>query len=525
MAATPQLYLNIRPEYYGQITLDELVTALVSNQGNLLQPPFPQPVLDLSQGSMNTSSLQAFAQQAQVSKISKPWLQWFWAVYRFITSGSANSQLVEVLAPSVDETDDDWWAKVSANVSGSTDPVTVTVELDGVTRFGIQLTITNPGSGYSGTVNVTVSSSNGQGQPAKGTATLSGGGITGWTQTTQGYNLAPPLVVAFGSGAATATAQLGRQFAVGDFIIWNDPTIVSSAYSYEIDQITSITPVDDTHFTCTLARASASAASGGAQYGSLKAAHASGAAFFRLINQSWLLNIDTQAGPQLIRLLWPNMCVAAVAVGQSGQSSGQITVNLAPLPYLPGTTTKNPRLNPPSPGMRTMNGAAYVSLGATGTLAQSQTSAVRVPVQAWESLRTIYGMVRTAPAGPTTFNGDANACIVVYVCYINGTNVGLIDTLIFDAGSTTSYSASNPPDGRQMPYHAYWSGIAPNADWPPNLLPKLTGALNGSGNLQLGFTISTTQSVQFAPDGVIDFIIAQVGTSTAGANLTLAVQT
>ena len=173
-----------------------------------------------------------------------------------------------------------------------------------------------------------------------------------------------------------------------------------------------------------------------------------------------------------------------------------------------------------------MNGAAYVSLGINGTLSLSSTSVVRVPVQAWESIRTVYAMVRQAPVGATSFHGDANAAIVVYVCYISpGGLVGLIDTLVIRTGQTTSYSASNAPDGRQMPYHVLWGSVAPNADWPPNLLPKLTGALNAFGNLQLGFAISTTDTVVFAPDGVIDFIVAQVGTSTPGANLTLAVQT
>ena len=526
MAQTPQLYLQILPEYYGQLTLDELVTALVTNQGNLLQPPFQQPALDLSQGQTNTSTTAAFAQQTSAAKLSKPWLQWLWAVYRLITAGAAE-QTIEIVAPSVDETDDAWWAAATAIVSATDDPLTVSVTLAGVTRFGPQTTITSSGSGYSGTVTVSVASSNGQGQAAKGTAVLSAGGIVGWVQTTQGYNLVSPLVVTFGSGAATATATLGRQFAVGDYVIWNDPTIVSSAYSYEIDQITSITPTDDTHFTCTLARSTnPSSSAGPAQFGSLKNAHASGANFFRLIPKTWFVGIDVAAGPQVLNLLWPNMTVAAVLVGQGGQSSGTITVNLAPLPYLAGTSTPNPRLTPPSPGMRTMNGAAYCSLGASGNLTIGTTAAVRVPVQAWESLRTIYALVRTAPVGATTFNGDADAAIVIYVCYIStGGLVGLVDTLVIDTGDLSSYNSTNPPDGRQMPYHADWTGITPNADWPPNLLPQLTGALDANGNLQLGFSISTSAFVTFAPDGVLDFIVSQVGTSTAGANLTLAVQT
>ncbi len=523
------IYFSVKPEYYAQLTLDELVTALVQTQTqpnqSQLPPPLPQPMLDLSQGQMNTSDLKAFASQVSQSKASKPWLQWFLSLARSITSGTPASQTIEVLAPSIDETDTGWYGEASV---GTGDPVTATVTLFGLTRFGIQLTITNAGSGYSGTVNITVASSNGNGHAAKGTAVLSAGKVVGWTQTTQGYDLIEPLVVTFSGGGgsnAAATATLGRQFAAGDYVIWNDPTITSSAYSYEIDQIKSITPTDDTHFSCTLTRAAPNAASGGAQYGSTIVSHTS-AALFRLINKSWLLDVDSSAGPQILNFLWPNMCVAAVNVSQVGQTSGDVTVNLAPLPYLPGTSTPNPRLTPPSPGLRTMNGAAYTNLGILGTLNLAATSQARIPVQAWESIRAVYALVRTAPVGATTFNGDTNAAIVVYVCYISpGGLVGLIDTLVIDTTAFASYSSTNAPDGRQMPYHSKWQAVAPNADWPPNLLPNLTGALNASGNLQLGFSISTTVTVPFGPDGTIDFIVAQVGTSIAGANLTVVVQT
>lgn len=520
------VFFTIRPEYYAQLTLDELVSALVQSQQSApLQPPFPQPILDLSQATPDTiTTTAALLKSLQTSKATKPWLQWFWALYRFVTAGSV-SQLIEVLAPSIDETDDGWWGTASV---GTGDPVTAAITLSGITRFGIQLTITNAGTGYSGTVNVSVSSSTGQGRPAKGTAVLSAGHVVGWTQTTQGYDLVEPLVVAFSGGggsAAAATATLGRQFASGDFVIWNDPTITSGAYGYEIDKIESISPTDDTHFSAVLTRAGVGAASGQAQYGSAIVAHSS-AALFRLINKAWLVSVDDAAGPQVLNLLWPNMCVAAVSVGQQGQDSGVVTVNLAPAPYLPGTTTPNPRLTPPSPGMRTMNGAAYTNLGVLGLITTAATSQARIPVQAWESIRTAYALVRTAPVGATPFNGDANAAIVIYVCYISlGGVVGLIDTLVIDTGNFASYSSANAPDGRQMPFHSFWQNVAPNFDWPPSLLPELTGALDANGNLQLGFSISTSQTVLFAPDGTIDFIVAQIGTSVAGSNLTVVVQT
>lgn len=173
-----------------------------------------------------------------------------------------------------------------------------------------------------------------------------------------------------------------------------------------------------------------------------------------------------------------------------------------------------------------MNGAAYTTLGISGIVSPGMTSQARISVQAWESIRTVYAKVLTAPTGPTPFMGDANACIVIYVCYIapDGT-VGLIDTLVIDENEVNSYDSSNVPDGRQMPYHFYFPTSNPNQDWPPNRLPVDTTGLTAGGLLQLPIVIDPTQTVVFHPDGEIDFIIAQVGSGTSGSDLIVTVQT
>lgn len=447
------------------------------------------------------------------------------SIWQNLNQQTTSDQL-SITAPSVDETDIDWWG--TASIDDATDPVTATITLAGITRFGPQLTITAPGSGYTSGPDISIASSNGNGQPCKGTGTITGGELTGWTQTTQGYDLVAPLVVTISGGSgsgATATATLGRQFATNDYVIWNDVTISGNSYAYEIDQITSITPIGDTSFTATLARAGPQASSGQAQYGSILTGH-SDAALFRLINEQFEKTVDFSGGPQVLKLPWDSMTVAAVELTGAGLATPAL-VNLAPAPYLPDGVTVNSRLFPPSPGLRTMNGAAYTSLGAFGALYAGQTAVARVPVQAWESVRYVYGSVRIAPTGPTTFNGDENACIVVYVCYIlkDISQAALVDTLVIDTGDLVSYPSSNPPDGRQMPRHFYWGHIAPNLDWPPSILPELTGALNASGNLQLGFSVSTSTGIVMAPDGYLDFIIGQVGTTLPGSALTVSVQT
>ena len=326
-----------------------------------------------------------------------------------------------------------------------------------------------------------------------------------------------------GGSGAVLVVELGRQFAVGDYILWNDPTVVAGVCGYEIDQITAIVPIDETSATLTVSRSAPGGQPDQAQYSSPLDAH-SNVAFYRLINKLFVASANPDPGPQILKYAWDNMTVAAVTALIPG--APPYTINLASVPFVVGTTNLNPLTNPTCPGLRTMNGAAYTNLGISGPLSLGLTSSARVSVQAHESIRTVYAKVLVAPTGPTTFNGDANACIVIYVCFISPAGVvGLVDTLVIDTGMFNSYSASNVPDGRQMPFHALWPFNAPNADWPPNRLPACGGALSSAGLLQLPITPDGSSTVLFAPDGALDFIVAQIGTSTAGANLVVTIQT
>ncbi len=540
MSTTPQLIFQLRPsEYYGCLTLESLLAQppAIDSGIDLGRPPIPSPILDLSQGTIGQNQGQVTHEQLvgalNTSKFSRPWISWLVRLLQFVTQGSAEAPLLEIVAPSVDETDTGWYG--NGTIDASTDPVSFTATLTGSSRFGLALAIAKPGSGYATAPTLTITDANGDTNGAAATATVSGGFLDTVTVTNSGYGLVAPLTVALAGGGgsgAVVTADVGRQWQIGDYIIWNDPTIPSgkNSYSYEVAQITNIVFIDATHATFTLQRARNGAPTGEAQYGSLLAAHTT-KNFYRLMNKGWIRAIDAQLGPQVIILPWPNMTVAAVVVGQAGQGSPILT-NLAPIPFLPGTSTRDVRINPSSVGMRTMNGAAYTTLGITGSLSVGATSQARISAQAWEGIRCVYAKVLTAPVGAVSFNGDANAAIVIYVCFIapDGT-VGLIDTLVIDTTKFASYPTTNVPDGRQMPYHFLFQRTLPLTDWPPNQLPTIAGALTAGGALQLGTppnlpnTPSGTASVQFTPDGAIDFIIAQVGSSVAGSNLTVTVQT
>lgn len=104
------------------------------------------------------------------------------------------------------------------------------------------------------------------------------------------------------------TSLYGRAFAVGDYILWNDPTIVNGRYSYEIDQITA---VSGNNFT--LQRKGQQP--GGAQFGSPKTAHTN-VQFFQLIDKTF--PVMWMGEWQVFKFIWDNMIVAAVSATAVG---------------------------------------------------------------------------------------------------------------------------------------------------------------------------------------------------------------
>lgn len=456
--------------------------------------------------------------------VIKEWYLFFVALLAYlaalITSPAAAASIVEIVAPSVDDVDAEWYG--TGSINATSDPVTFSATFVGQSRFPIEMVLLSGGIGYGSAPTVKVTGADGGGWAAGAIATVAAGKVVSLSPPTSWYGLVAPLTVTFtggGGSQAVAVAELGRQFAVGDYIVWNDPTVLGDgSLQYEIDLITAIVPVDATHATLTLARAAPGALSGAktAQYGSFLASHAS-CAFYRLENQFFQRPYDPAGGPQLLKLPWPNQTVVAAEFTAPGQAP--LLLNLAPNVYLPGTTTPNPRTTPPAPGLRTMCGAAYTSIGISGGLTVGALTNA-VSAQAWESVRTAYAKVLTAPVGPVSFNGDANAAIVLYIVFIApaGT-VWLLDTVVIDDSAFNSYASSNAPDGRNMPFHFFWPFNAPNADWPPNRLPKLTTALT------VPVTVDPTQTIVFSPDGLIRGIVAQVGSTTAGSDLSVTVQT
>jgi hypothetical protein len=105
------------------------------------------------------------------------------------------------------------------------------------------------------------------------------------------------------------TSVYGRQFAVGDYVLWNDAALVNGVYQYEIDQITA---VRGSSFT--LQRGSRGSI-GGAKFGSVKAPH-SNIQFLQLIDKTF--DVLWAGEWQVYKFLWDNMIVSAVSATTIG---------------------------------------------------------------------------------------------------------------------------------------------------------------------------------------------------------------
>lgn len=326
--------------------------------------------------------------------------------------------------------------------------------------------------------------------------------------------------------AVNSGSRLGRDFAPGTLIQWDDPQTVviggDSRYSSEINQLTDIDPVTG---GWTLRRHIEGDTYGTAMYGSDMVGH-SAKRFYPLIlpaNFSIPVGIDrySQERPwtpsglsRPVRWSHRSMSVAAVAsIGKGPGGYGPIhIVNLA-----------DPDQTPKSPGLRTHSGAAYTNLGRDGVLSVGQRERFPVSVANWHAIRCVFGKVGTAPIGTGgTFAGVLgdvlDACLVVYVLYFAPADSGdeasrvvaIVEQLGIGDGKYMSYAFDDQPDGRQMPY---------GMTWPTKALP-VVGTL---GTLALPLSLTGPTLIE-RPDGQYGFLIASVGANVSGRDLIVTVQ-
>lgn len=119
----------------------------------------------------------------------------------------------------------------------------------------------------------------------------------------------------------------GRQFVVGEYVLFNDSTVVGALYSYEICKIIDI---NTTTGEWTLQRRQNYAAPGFAAFGTMLADHAAGVTINHLIDQYFFTMIPF-GSEQVWRIVWESMTIPAIIL--SVETQPDILVNLiAPPP-------------------------------------------------------------------------------------------------------------------------------------------------------------------------------------------------
>ena len=129
--------------------------------------------------------------------------------------------------------------------------------------------------------------------------------------------LADPVTI---TAPVTGTSIYGRDFAVGDYIIWDDPTLVNGRYQYEIDRITL---VNGQVFTLSRSQTGQKV---GAYFGTVKAAHTGN--FYRMLDPTF--NVLWDGSPQVFKFWWEQMIVSAVQA--ITVNANPALVNLIPVP-------------------------------------------------------------------------------------------------------------------------------------------------------------------------------------------------
>jgi hypothetical protein len=355
----------------------------------------------------------------------------------------------------------------------------------------------------------------------------------------------------------TVTAQTfgaslyGRQFAVGDYVLWNDPKFISGVAVYEIDQITAVKFLGPATMQFTLKRAGlapvgTTAVPGQAQFGSPMFAH-SNVNFYRMIDALFVCNWNgANNSPQTFKLPWANMTVAAVVATMANLAP--VTQSLFPqmflqfatppppsppppfptvgsilsvAPIVPKATGNqtlqqaplNPQNTPPCPGLRTLRGNQYFNTQGEA-MALGLAGDYWLPITGPESIRSVFGQL-------SVVSNTTGIQIAVLYKSADGTQCGLIDMLSWEVGEQYSYGelmgGNRPDQRRQMPYHNGWTPTNQGQlDYPPGILPSALGALDANGNIVSTWrgAVDPSTPVPFLEGGWWSFVVIACPTAT-----------
>jgi hypothetical protein len=274
-----------------------------------------------------------------------------------------------------------------------------------------------------------------------------------------------PVTVAVTANPDQITTSGELAFEVWDYVLFAD------SGHYEISRITAISGSN-----WTLQRDWPGDAAPNAIFGSNRHAHAVGTKIFKCQIRKFTFNAatgdydnitDTSSIPGRFDMDLPNTCVLAiVAAVRNGFGTSAFTVYNCALSAVPG--------------MRTLQGGNF-TFQRSGVLQLVDQAAISKRVQYKSSIRVCYATVDDAPTGA--------AAIVKVQRMASGTSAWSdIATLTIADGDLVSWGAY-PPGDQRIPY----DGV-----WPPAIL---------------------------YPEDQLNYSITQIGSTTAGANLTVEVFT
>lgn len=325
-----------------------------------------------------------------------------------------------------------------------------------------------------------------------------------------GTSVGPLVVPVTLSSKALVAAGSGTFGVPGDFFLINDPSwdeidrrvpdvfIPPVEYpvnqrSYEIVQLISISgsgPSQTYRFSRTFTDTASGLVTpeGYSLGGTLMCPHVAGTKIFKMKEKTFTHKVAPKSFSNLsipVRYddVLPSVVLSVLNV-QIHNEFGWSTVRTYP------TFHDSPWKDYPCPGLRTLDGAAYI-MQIPGDIVNG-VQFVPLKVQVWAAIRNIYAYTSVAPTGDNV--------VIAVKYYTEGNAPTVIATLTIQADNLLSYDPLDPPTARRMPYPN-----APAVDWatPPDIWP-----------IQI-----------MEGDAYITFTVTQVGSGTPGTDLTVVVQT
>jgi len=265
---------------------------------------------------------------------------------------------------------------------------------------------------------------------------------------------------------------------VGDFILFNDRGLLGGLglYAFEIFRIESIIGP-----AVTLSRIDDEPGINFSWFGTPKSAHVGAFYAYRAevlnfpfeFKSGILENPSSRTGyAERADIIAPNMCVVGIAAAlYNSEGFGTWVSEALGTPLLGRQTWEGNNSDSISPGLRTLNGAAYY-VSTNGTLSIGLESDISIRPNEDSPVRCLWGYLETA--GVTTVAAATDAVVTVEIIEVDETTLveTVIETVNFVSGAIVSGPTLYSPEDQQLPYNPDPSltGDKASYTWPVPIL-------------------------------------------------------